>query len=133
MKRKFASITAAGIWITFSEFVRNEFLLKNYWVNHFRSLGLEFETKPINGFLWLVWSFALAYILFRLMEKFSFRQAIFLAWLPAFFMMWITVYNLQTLPLGLLIFAVPLSLLEVLVAALIHNKIARPGLMESQE
>jgi hypothetical protein len=130
MKRKFASITAAGIWITVSEFVRNEFLFKSYWVDHFRSLGLEFETKPVNGILWLVWSFALAYVLFRLMEKFSFTQAIFLAWLSAFFMMWITVYNLQTLPLGLLIFAVPLSLLEIFVAAYIHQKFSKSNRSE---
>jgi hypothetical protein len=33
--------------------------------------------------------------------------------------MWLTVYNLQALPLMLLFFAVPLSLLEVFVALLI--------------
>jgi hypothetical protein len=67
---------------------------------------------------------------FRLMEKFSLNQAIFLVWLPALFMMWITVYNLQTLPLGLLIFAVPLSLLEIFVAAYIHQKFSKSNRSE---
>ena len=39
-------------------------------------------------------------------------------------MMWFVLYNLQVLPTGLLVFAVPLSLLEVLVAAWIVRKVA---------
>jgi len=37
--------------------------------------------------------------------------------------MWITAFNLQVLPLNLLILAIPFSLIEVLVAALIIKKI----------
>jgi hypothetical protein len=36
-------------------------------------------------------------------------------------MMWVTLYNLQVLPLALLWFAVPLSLLEVTIAAWIQR------------
>jgi len=39
--------------------------------------------------------------------------------------MWITVYNLQVLPVRLLIVAVPLSLLEVLVAGIIIRKLSK--------
>jgi hypothetical protein len=123
MKKTLLPIAVAGIWITASEFVRNEFLLKSYWVGHFEALGLRFETLPLNGMLWMVWSFILAYLIFRLLQKFHFWEAICLAWLPAFAMMWITIYNLQVLPLMLLVFAVPLSLIEVAVAALIIKKI----------
>lgn len=42
-----------------------------------------------------------------------------------FFMMWITVYNLQTLPLDLLLFAIPLSVLEVLFAVVIIKKVSK--------
>jgi hypothetical protein len=38
---------------------------------------------------------------------------------------WITFYNLQVLPLRLLVFAVPLSLLEIVIAELIINKIVK--------
>jgi len=37
-------------------------------------------------------------------------------------MMWLVTYNLQVLPLGLLVFAIPLSVIEVGVAALIIRK-----------
>lgn len=123
MKRIILSISTAGIRITLSEFIRNEILFKDYWVNHFHAIGLQFETLPINGFLWMIWSFCLAYIIFKLLQKFSFKEAIILAWMPVFVMMWIVIYNLQTLPLNLLIFAVPLSFLEVYIAAAIIQKI----------
>lgn len=122
MKKTILSIFIAGIWITISEFVRNEFFFRNYWINHFNSIGLKFETLPLNGILWMTWSFILAFILFKFQQKFSFKESILLAWLPAFLMMWITVYNLQTLPLKLLIFAIPLSILEVFIAGVIIKR-----------
>jgi hypothetical protein len=121
--KKILSIIIAGIWITVFEFVRNEFLLKSYWINHFDSLGLMFETLTINGILWMLWSFIFAYVLFRLAMKFSFWETIILGWLVGFVMMWIVIYNLQVLALELLIFAIPLSLIEVIIAVLIILRI----------
>ena len=122
MKKSILSIIIAGIWITVSEFVRNELLFKGYWLDHYRAMGLEFKTLPLNGVFWMIWSFALAYLIFRLQKKFSAVETILLAWLAAFVMMWLTIYNLQVLPLTLLIFAVPLSLFEVAVATFIISK-----------
>ena len=122
MKKAVLWVTLAGLWITASEFVRNQFLFKRLWIDHFRSLGLAFETKPLNGILWMVWSFLLAYLLFRLLAHLRLGHAVILAWLAAFVMMWITVYNLGVLPLKLLFAAVPLSLLEAAVAAWIVRK-----------
>jgi hypothetical protein len=127
MKKAILPIALAGIWITASEFVRNEFLFKRYWVDHFDSLGLRFTTHPLNGVLWMIWSFLLAYAIFRLLQKFSFRETLCLAWLPAFVMMWITIFNLQVLPPKLLWPAVPLSLIEVAVAGAIIQKIRKSG------
>lgn len=115
-------ILIAGIWIGFSEFLRNEILFKFYWVDHFESLGLKFETLPVNGILWFVWSFIMAYIIYALLQKFDFLQTFILSWLAGFVLMWITVFNLQVLPLGLLIIAIPLSMIEVIVAILIIQK-----------
>ena len=67
--------------------------------------------------LWLVWSVLLALIIHALLSRFSMARSILLAWIVAFPMMWIALYNLQVLPLGLLVVAVPLSVLEVAVAA----------------
>ena len=122
MKKTIASITLAGIWITFFEFLRNEILLKNYWINHFSSIGLDFKTTPLNGVLWTVWSFLLAYLIFSFLEKYSFQKTIWLSWISAFLMMWITIYNLQVLPIILLLFAVPFSLIEVVIAILIIKR-----------
>jgi hypothetical protein len=121
-KSRIIPLTLAGLWITLSEFLRNEILFKSYWVAHYAALGLHFETLPLNGILWTAWSFGLAFLIQQLLRKFTFAGAVGLAWLAAFALMWITAYNLQVLPLGLLFFAVPLSGLEVAVAAVILRR-----------
>lgn len=123
MKKMTLSIVLAGIWITFSEFIRNEFLFKSYWASHFGSIGLRFETLPINGVLWMIWSFMLAYVIFKLLQKFSLKETILLSWLSAFVMMWITAHNLQVLPVRLLYIAIPLSLLEIFIAIVIIKRV----------
>jgi hypothetical protein len=123
VKKTVLPIAVAGIWITISEFLRNEFLFKNYWVHHYNSIGLIFETLPVNGILWVIWSFILSYFIFKLLQKFSFIETMFLTWLTAFMMMWITIYNLQVLPPMILIFTTPFSLLEIWVAGIIIKRI----------
>jgi hypothetical protein len=122
MKKIILAILLSGLWINISEFVRNEFVFKYYWIDHFDSIGLNFETLPINGVLWGVWGFLLAYVLYELLQKFSLKKSIIFTWIPSFLMMWIVIFNLQTLPLDILIFAVPLSLLEIFIAGIIINK-----------
>ena len=122
MKKAILAVVVSGIWITFSEFVRNEFLLKAIWVNHYSSLNLTFSTLPFNGILWMIWSFLLAYLIYRLISKFSFIETILLSWMTSFAMMWITVFNLQVLPLKLLYVAIPLSFVEILIAGLLTSK-----------
>ncbi len=134
MKNSFLPIFFAGIWIAFSEFIRNELIFKGFWINHYKAIGLTFKTTPINGVLWIVWSFFLAFLIYELLKKFSFARTIFLSWLSSFFMMWLTTYNLQVLPLKLLIFAVPLSLIEILIAGFIIKRVINlaekfPGLV----
>lgn len=131
MDKRITPVAVAGLWIALSEFVRNEFLFRDRWIDHYTSLGLQFKTLPINGFLWMVWSLLLAYILTRLLRRFSFTEAVFIAWLAAFVMMWVTVFNLQVLPLVLLIFAIPLSLLEVAIAGIIIKKLKGERILAS--
>lgn len=116
-------VALATIWITAFEFLRNGILFKSYWTGHFSGLGLTFQTTPLNGVLWLVWSLFLALMVQQMLCRFSLRTAVALSWLAAFPMMWIALFNLQVLPIGLLTFAVPLSLIEVAVAALIIRKL----------
>jgi len=37
-------VLLATIWISISEFVRNELLLKSLWTNHYKELGLTFPS-----------------------------------------------------------------------------------------
>jgi hypothetical protein len=128
MKRMdWMALAAAGLWITASEFVRNELLFKSHWVNHYAGLNLTFETTPVNGILWLVWSFIIAAVLQQVLERFSLRGSVALTWLVTFPTMWITLFNLQVLPAGLLVFALPLSILEIAVAAWLLRRLGGPA------
>jgi hypothetical protein len=122
-------VLLATTWISLSEFVRNEYLLKSYWTGHYRDLGLVFPAEPLNGAVWGIWSLLFAVAIFILARKFSLRQTVFLAWLMAFVMMWTVTGNLGVLPYGLLIYAIPLSLLESFLAAWIIKKmiVSEPG------
>lgn len=119
------AIIAATLWISISEFLRNEILLKNFWLDHYKSLSVEFPSAPVNGAVWGVWSLLLAVLIYFLLKKNSLRETIMLAWLSAFVMMWVVIGNLSVLPTKILIFAIPLSLLEIYLAALIIDRIKR--------
>ncbi|PWD99541.1 hypothetical protein [Marinilabilia rubra] len=120
----FISILLASGWIVFSEFVRNEWLFKRIWENHYQVMGLTYPAEPLNGVIWGVWSMFMAIFIFVISRKFSLLSATFLAWFACFVLMWLVVGNLGVLPLSLLYYAVPLSLLEVFVATLIIRKIS---------
>jgi hypothetical protein len=111
------------LWISISEFIRNEFLFKSYWTNHYESMGLVFPSDPVNGAVWGLWSLCFAIAIFIIAKKFSLVQTTLLSWFVGFVLMWISTGNMGVLPFGILYFAVPLSLLEVIIATLISKKI----------
>jgi hypothetical protein len=47
MKKTVLPILLATIWISISEFLRNEILFKSYWIQHYQKLGLVFPSDPI--------------------------------------------------------------------------------------
>lgn len=122
-RRATLPVLAATIWISISEFTRNEFLLKQYWTEHYEGLGLVFPSAPINGAVWGLWSLCFAIGIYIISRKFSLLQTTFLAWLVGFVMMWLVIGNMAVLPYGILPFAVPLSLLEAFVASFIVRKL----------
>jgi hypothetical protein len=103
--------------------VRNEFLVKSLWVNHYQSLGLTFPSAPINGAVWGLWSLLFAISIFIIAKKFSFLDTALFSWLIGFMLMWVVIGNLGVLPYGILIYAVPLSLLESFVASWLIKKL----------
>lgn len=125
LKKTILPILLAAIWISVSEFVRNELLVKSYWTGHYEKLGLVFPSEPINGALWGFWSLLLAIAIFVISKKFSLIQTTLLSWFVGFVLMWFVIGNLGVLPDGLLYIAVPLSLLEAFLAAFIIFKMKR--------
>jgi hypothetical protein len=122
--RNVLAIASATAWISISEFVRNEFLLKSHWVKHYGSLGLSFPSNPVNGAVWGIWSLVFAVVIFAISRKFSLLQTIALSWVVGFLMMWLVIGNLGVLPFGILPYAVPLSVLEAAVAALLVKRLS---------
>jgi len=118
------AVLLATVWISLSEFVRNEFLLKSYWVKHYQGLGLKFPSEPVNGAVWGIWSLLFAAAVFIFAKKFTMMQTALLSWFVGFVMMWVVLWNLNVLPYGFLLYAVPLSFLEAFIATLIIKKIS---------
>jgi hypothetical protein len=123
--RPIIAVLLATIWISISEFARNEFLVKSFWTNHYHELGLTFPSKPVNGAVWGIWSLLFAFAIFIIAKKFSLLQTTFLSWLVGFVLMWIILGNLNVLPYGLLWYAIPLSMLESFIAALLIKRITQ--------
>jgi len=117
-------VVAATIWISISEFARNQFIVQSFWTSHYQSLGLEFPSEPINGAMWGVWSLLFAIAIFIFSKKFTLFQTTLISWFVGFVLMWIVIGNLGVLPYGLLPYAIPLSLLESFLAAWIIRRLA---------
>ena len=121
------AIAVAGAWIGLVEFLRNELLLAATWDAHYASLGLAFPRDPPNVAVWLVWSLVFAGTLYALTRRFTLAETVALGWIVGFVMMWLVTWNLAVLPLGILPFAVPASLLETGVAAWLCLRLAPPA------
>lgn len=123
IKKIILPILLATIWISISEFVRNTFLVHNYWTEHYQKLGLTFPEQPINGAVWGIWSLCFAIAIFIISKKFSLIQTTLLSWFIGFVLMWLVIGNMGVLPFGILVFAIPLSLLESFIASYIIKKL----------
>jgi predicted neutral ceramidase superfamily lipid hydrolase len=122
--RNIIAIILTGIWVNASEFFRNEVLLKTYWINHYRSLGMTFPSEPLNGMIWVVWGFLFAIAIYVISRKFNLIQTTLISWFMAFVLMWVVTWNLNVLPSAILIYAVPLSLLEAFIGSYICIKMS---------
>ena len=116
-------VLLATVWISISEFVRNQFLLKSLWIKHYKELGLTFPTDPVTGAGWGVWSLLFAVAVFIIARKFTLWETTFLSWFVAFPMLWLVLGNLAVLPHKLVLYALPFSFLESFIATLIVKKI----------
>jgi hypothetical protein len=113
-----------GLWVNLSETLRWVFLVRSYWVEHYETMNLVYPETPINGLVWMVWGFLIAVTIFALSTKFDLFKTVFLTWFVVFVMGWLVLWNMDTLPSGILVFVVPLSLLEIYIGALISTKLS---------
>lgn len=128
MKKNALAVFLAGTWIGAWEFLRNELLFKFMWLEHYAELGVIFPSQMINNAVWGIWSFLLAGMLvFLWRQGIGFWKAVLFSWVMAFVLMWLTIGNLAVLPFSLLIPAVPLSMIEIIVAlGIISRVLKRP-------
>jgi hypothetical protein len=124
LKKTVISVLMATIWISLSEFARNSILLHKYWIDHYQGLGMTFPEEPINGAVWGIWALLFAIGIFIISQRFSLLQTTFLSWFVGFVLMWLVIGNMGVLPFGILPFAIPLSLLETFLAALLIRKLS---------
>jgi hypothetical protein len=123
MKNFMLAVLASGMWVNFSEFIRNEFLFKQRWIDKYDSLGLVFPSSPVNGAVWVLWGFLFAGCIVYLIRKLNFKETLIIGWIMGFVLMWIVVGNMNFLPFGLLMVAVPWSIIEVALAVIIARRI----------
>ena len=122
--RNIMAVILTGIWVNASEFFRNEVLLKKYWIDHYQSLGMTFPSEPKNGMIWVAWGFLFAIAIDIISKKFNLMRTTLISWFMAFVLMWVVTWNLNVLPGAILIYAVPLSLLEAFIGSYICIKMS---------
>ncbi|MEK7603036.1 MAG: hypothetical protein AAB459_02210 [Patescibacteria group bacterium] len=122
IKVNYLAIFLTTLWIGFSEFLRNQLLFNYIWIEHYKELGLNFASKPINGVIWMIWSAVFAVVIYKIYNKFNAKETFVLSWVIGFLMMWLVIGSLGVLPIKLLLFAIPLSFIEVFGAIFIYKK-----------
>jgi hypothetical protein len=125
LKKTILPIFLATIWISVSEFVRNSYFLRHYWIEHYDGLGLTFPEDPINGAVWGIWSLCFAISIYIISRKFTLLQTTLLSWFVGFVLMWLVTGNMMVLPFGILVYAIPLSLLEAFIASWIIYRFSK--------
>ncbi|MGV6839635.1 MAG: hypothetical protein ACWA40_05515 [Planktomarina sp.] len=125
LKPHIIPVIAATLWISISEFLRNEFWLKYIWVEHYAGMGLNFPDAAINGAVWGLWSLLFAIAIHSVLTRFNLVQGALVSWFMGFVLMWVVTWNLGVFPVTILPYAVPLSLLETFVAAWIITKLSQ--------
>jgi hypothetical protein len=120
-------VLLVAIWINFSGTVRWMLFAKPRFDALYKGRGLEFPNTLASNILWMVWGVLAAVVVVFLSRKFTMLHAFVLSWLAVFAMHWVALWNFAVLPLDLLWIAVPWSLFEFFVAALIANKMQSPS------
>jgi len=85
---------------------------------------MTFPSEPINGILWLAWGFLFSAAIYFISRKFNLMKTTFISWFMGFVLMWVVTINMNVFPISILIYAVPLSLLEAFIGSFICLKVS---------
>lgn len=110
--RPLVAILVSTVWISVNEFVRNQLVLVDHWVDHYASLGLTFPAEAVNGAVWGLWALCFAVIAYMISKDHGLLYAGLLLWSMGFVLMWIVIGNMGVLPFSILPVAIPWSLAE---------------------
>ena len=116
-------VLLVAVLINFSGTVRWMLFAKPKFEALYKGWGLEYPDTLVTNLLWVLWGVLAAVVIVFLSRKFTMLHAFVLSWLAVFAMHWIALWNFAVMPLDLLWIAVPWSLFEFFVAALIANKL----------
>jgi hypothetical protein len=116
-------ILLVAIWINISGTVRWMLFAKPKLDVLYKGMGREFPNSLATNLLWTLWGVLAALLIVFLTKKFAMLQTVVLSWLSVFAMHYILLWNYAVMPLDLLLIAVPWTLVEFFVAALIANKL----------
>jgi hypothetical protein len=118
-------ILIVSLWINIAETLRWLLYSKAYFLEHYQSLNLVLPFGPIYLILWLIWGILLSTIIYIISKKYTLLQTTVMIWIMAFLMVWITLFNLNVLPLSMLWLVIPLSFIDILVGVLISNYLGK--------
>lgn len=123
MKKFLLSTLAISLILLLSEGIRNGYLLRTHWVEHFDAMGLVYPEDSINNLMWGVWIVGLALIMTYLSGKLSVMANAIIVWSIAYELTFVAMWNYEVLPLSVLPIAVPWSFLVILLMAKVADQI----------
>lgn len=121
------AILAAAVWISLAEFLRNEFLIQSSLSVPLQGMGHYLYTEPNNGNATGFWALAIALLMFMISRKFNFWITAFTGWAAGFILLWVFGSHVLEAATSSLAFIVPLSVLEMILAAWIIVRISHSG------
>ncbi|MGL4805001.1 MAG: hypothetical protein ACRCX5_12095 [Bacteroidales bacterium] len=120
--RSFISIICVSTWISISEYIRNEILYRQEWIDQYEKTGLLF---PEREYMWILWALLYACFILALTLKFSRWKSIIITWLTGILLMWLTIGYNGTIPLNIFIGILPLSFIESAVSVYLFGLIRK--------
>ena len=106
------------IFFVVSEYIRNKFLIIDFWNYPIHKFNVIFPQDLVNIVFWLFFGVIFSIITYIISIKFSLQETILIIWL-LLILKWLVVCNLLYLPFSVLIYSIPYSFFEVFCIVLI--------------